>query len=252
MKPRSVVLATDQARRRTSGERLHLLNPSSSARELTREAREPTRASILARAPPIAPVPLPRARKARVGSRFSIVARSSRREATPRRTNDGELTDPMRIPSPATQDHRTRIVEGYLKCVFRSRRPGAFLDVNDEGGNPAARSSRTVPLSNPSSPGPPSSSVCCIGAGYVGGPTMAMIALKCPHIKVTVVDISQPRIDAWNSDELHLRARPRRGRQGVPRQEPLLHHRRRRLHRRRRDDLRLRQHSHQEDRSRRG
>mmetsp|Transcript_4444 Transcript_4444/g.20174 ORF Transcript_4444/g.20174 Transcript_4444/m.20174 type:complete len:469 (-) Transcript_4444:99-1505(-) len=44
--------------------------------------------------------------------------------------------------------------------------------------------------------------ICCIGAGYVGGPTMAIIALKCPHIKVTVVDISQPRIDAWNSDEL--------------------------------------------------
>jgi UDPglucose 6-dehydrogenase len=33
---------------------------------------------------------------------------------------------------------------------------------------------------------------------------MAMIALKCPHIKVTVVDISQPRIDAWNSDELPI------------------------------------------------
>merc|ERR1711966_352112 len=46
--------------------------------------------------------------------------------------------------------------------------------------------------------------ICCIGAGYVGGPTMAMIALKCPHIKVTVVDISQPRIDAWNSDELPI------------------------------------------------
>jgi len=33
--------------------------------------------------------------------------------------------------------------------------------------------------------------ICCIGAGYVGGPTMAMIALKCPHIEVVVVDISQ-------------------------------------------------------------
>jgi UDPglucose 6-dehydrogenase len=40
--------------------------------------------------------------------------------------------------------------------------------------------------------------ICCIGAGYVGGPTMAVIALKCPDIKVTVVDISQERIDAWN------------------------------------------------------
>ncbi|MEK9517167.1 MAG: nucleotide sugar dehydrogenase [Flavobacteriaceae bacterium] len=40
--------------------------------------------------------------------------------------------------------------------------------------------------------------ICCIGAGYVGGPTMAVIALKCPDIKVTVVDINQERIDAWN------------------------------------------------------
>jgi UDPglucose 6-dehydrogenase len=42
------------------------------------------------------------------------------------------------------------------------------------------------------------------GAGYVGGPTMAMIALKCPQIEVVVVDLSQPRIDAWNSDELPI------------------------------------------------
>jgi len=46
--------------------------------------------------------------------------------------------------------------------------------------------------------------ICCIGAGYVGGPTMAMIALKCPHIEVVVVDISQPRIDAWNSSKLPI------------------------------------------------
>lgn len=44
--------------------------------------------------------------------------------------------------------------------------------------------------------------ICCIGAGYVGGPTMAMIAQKCPEIKVTVVDINEPRIAAWNSGEL--------------------------------------------------
>jgi UDPglucose 6-dehydrogenase len=41
-------------------------------------------------------------------------------------------------------------------------------------------------------------SICCIGAGYVGGPTMAVIALKCPAIKVTVVDVNNKRIDAWN------------------------------------------------------
>ena len=40
--------------------------------------------------------------------------------------------------------------------------------------------------------------ICCIGAGYVGGPTMAVIALKCPDIKVTVVDLNAERIAAWN------------------------------------------------------
>ncbi|RME68863.1 MAG: nucleotide sugar dehydrogenase, partial [Verrucomicrobia bacterium] len=44
--------------------------------------------------------------------------------------------------------------------------------------------------------------ICCIGAGYVGGPTMAMIAKKCPDIEVTVVDINAERIAAWNSDNL--------------------------------------------------
>ena len=45
-------------------------------------------------------------------------------------------------------------------------------------------------------------SICCIGAGYVGGPTMAVIALKCPEIKVTVVDINQEKIDLWNHTNL--------------------------------------------------
>jgi UDPglucose 6-dehydrogenase len=40
--------------------------------------------------------------------------------------------------------------------------------------------------------------ICCIGAGYVGGPTMAVIAQKCPHIQVTVVDLNAERIAAWN------------------------------------------------------
>ena len=40
--------------------------------------------------------------------------------------------------------------------------------------------------------------ICCIGAGYVGGPTMAVIALKCPDIKITVVDLNKERIAAWN------------------------------------------------------
>lgn len=45
-------------------------------------------------------------------------------------------------------------------------------------------------------------SICCIGAGYVGGPTMAIIAAKCPHIKVTVVDLNEARIAAWNDSDV--------------------------------------------------
>ena len=44
--------------------------------------------------------------------------------------------------------------------------------------------------------------ICCIGAGYVGGPTMAVIAKQCPDLKVTVVDVNHDRIDAWNDDDL--------------------------------------------------
>lgn len=45
--------------------------------------------------------------------------------------------------------------------------------------------------------------ICCIGAGYVGGPTMAIIAQKCPHIKVTVVDLNEKRIAAWNDVDVN-------------------------------------------------
>ena len=44
--------------------------------------------------------------------------------------------------------------------------------------------------------------ICCIGAGYVGGPTMAIIAQKCPHIQVTVVDLNAERIAAWNDENV--------------------------------------------------
>jgi UDPglucose 6-dehydrogenase len=46
--------------------------------------------------------------------------------------------------------------------------------------------------------------ITCIGAGYVGGPTMAVIALKCPHIKVNIVDINEDRIKAWQTEELPI------------------------------------------------
>lgn len=45
--------------------------------------------------------------------------------------------------------------------------------------------------------------ICCIGAGYVGGPTMAVIAQKCPEINVTVVDINENRIAAWNDQDVN-------------------------------------------------
>lgn len=44
--------------------------------------------------------------------------------------------------------------------------------------------------------------ICCIGAGYVGGPTMAVIADRCPQIQVTLVDLNAERIAAWNDDDL--------------------------------------------------
>ena len=44
--------------------------------------------------------------------------------------------------------------------------------------------------------------ICCIGAGYVGGPTMAVIADNCPSIEVTVVDINEDRIKKWNDKNL--------------------------------------------------
>jgi len=45
--------------------------------------------------------------------------------------------------------------------------------------------------------------ICCLGAGYVGGPTMSVIALKCPDIKVNVVDLNESRISAWNDENLN-------------------------------------------------
>jgi UDPglucose 6-dehydrogenase len=46
--------------------------------------------------------------------------------------------------------------------------------------------------------------ISCIGAGYVGGPTMAVIAMKCPQYKVNVVDVSEARIKAWQTDDLPI------------------------------------------------
>ena len=45
--------------------------------------------------------------------------------------------------------------------------------------------------------------ICCIGAGYVGGPTMAVIADKCPDIQVHVVDFNKDRINKWNDIDIN-------------------------------------------------
>ena len=48
------------------------------------------------------------------------------------------------------------------------------------------------------------SNICCVGAGYVGGPTMSVIASKCPEIRIDIVDINEERISEWNSDKLPI------------------------------------------------
>jgi len=44
--------------------------------------------------------------------------------------------------------------------------------------------------------------ICCIGAGYVGGPTMSVVAKQCPNIQITIVDVNEARINAWNDENL--------------------------------------------------
>ena len=48
----------------------------------------------------------------------------------------------------------------------------------------------------------PIKTICCIGAGYVGGPTMTMMASKCPDYNFNVVDINDERIASWNNEDL--------------------------------------------------
>jgi len=54
--------------------------------------------------------------------------------------------------------------------------------------------------------------ICCIGAGYVGGPTMSVLAYKCPDIKVTIIDLNQEKINQWNDPDVSK----------IPIYEPLL------------------------------
>lgn len=72
-------------------------------------------------------------------------------------------------------------------------------------GNDGARAASPDKKSKASATDADCTKICCIGAGYVGGPTMAIMALKGgPKVKVTVVDINQSRIDQWNSPNLPI------------------------------------------------
>jgi UDPglucose 6-dehydrogenase len=72
--------------------------------------------------------------------------------------------------------------------------------VNESPGVGAREYNRLL-SAGPESMNMPIRTICCIGAGYVGGPTMAVIADRCPHIQVTVVDLNAERIAAWNDPD---------------------------------------------------
>ncbi|KAF8461018.1 UDP-glucose/GDP-mannose dehydrogenase family, NAD binding domain-containing protein, partial [Kalaharituber pfeilii] len=77
--------------------------------------------------------------------------------------------------------------------------------ITKEGPVSPAQNHLSRPLYEPINiPHKPVRKICCIGAGYVGGPTSAVIALKNPHIQVTIVDLNAGRIAAWNSDDLPI------------------------------------------------
>ena len=84
--------------------------------------------------------------------------------------------------------------------------------------------------------------ILCIGAGYVGGPTMVVIAKHCPQHRVVVVDTNAERIAAWNSDRLPIYEPGLDEGARRSRAQPLLLDRRQPEHRRSRHHLRQRQH----------
>ncbi|KAH8882906.1 nucleotide sugar dehydrogenase [Thozetella sp. PMI_491] len=93
--------------------------------------------------------------------------------------------------------------EGSLSFspVLRPRNAGS-ADIEAANLSAASRNnsrSLTSALLDTTTPPPPVRTICCVGAGYVGGPTAAVIALQNPHIRVTVVDKDERRIRRWNS-----------------------------------------------------
>ncbi|KAI5842972.1 UDP-glucose/GDP-mannose dehydrogenase family, NAD binding domain-containing protein [Morchella snyderi] len=85
---------------------------------------------------------------------------------------------------------------GASTCISGA---GASIDASRGNSPPAIRASEAL-----ATPHIKVKKICCIGAGYVGGPTCTIIAAKNPDIIVTIVDINRARIDAWNSDNLPI------------------------------------------------
>ncbi|KAI5813342.1 UDP-glucose/GDP-mannose dehydrogenase family, NAD binding domain-containing protein [Pyronema omphalodes] len=79
-----------------------------------------------------------------------------------------------------------------------------FAQEQRDGAMTPAETRLSRPLGATDVPHKKVEKICCIGAGYVGGPTCAVIAAKNPHIQVTIVDLNADRIAAWNSDKLPI------------------------------------------------
>ena len=108
--------------------------------------------------------------------------------------------DPLRLHVRAALPRAAR---PYARAVRRrvSSAPPPNLPAVGKG----ARSSEGMTTTTtPAQAYPTTVKICCIGAGYVGGPTMALIALKNPEARVTVCDINAERIAAWNSPNLPI------------------------------------------------
>lgn len=91
----------------------------------------------------------------------------------------------------------------YIEIIglLSSFKTSVFIKLSTEYTNSTlTMSSSYTPSTFQSNLGEGLKEICCVGAGYVGGPTMAVIAKMCPHIKVTVLDIDKKRIARWNSD----------------------------------------------------
>ncbi len=81
-----------------------------------------------------------------------------------------------------------------LPCIFTYEIKLIFILLFIDLINMANLSDEVIPIRK----------ICCIGAGYVGGPTCSILAYKCPDVQVTVVDMNESRINQWNSSKLPI------------------------------------------------